>query len=165
MERGSGETHPSLLEGTNGTYALLINISCPSTVVIGRLGALDFEKGQYAYVGSAFGPGGLTARLGRYVVGPKRRHWHIDHLLPQAEVTGALVSMSPERLECRWAGWLASRAKQTIVGFGSSDCSCSGHLFYLGSSTHAEEIRTLAGCSLQVTTLTTKEISEAHLAL
>ena len=29
----------------------------------------------------------------------------------------------------------------------------------------SEEIRTLAGCSLQVTTLTTKEISEARLAL
>ena len=60
-------------------------------------------------------------------------------------MTGALVSMSPGTLECRWAGWLASRAKQPIVGFGSSDCSCSGHLFYLGSSTHAEEIRTLSG--------------------
>ncbi len=62
----------------------------------GRLGgrSVELEPGVYAYVGSAFGPGGLAARLRRHLCGERRRlWWHIDWLLSSrgASVVGAFA--------------------------------------------------------------------------
>jgi sugar fermentation stimulation protein A len=76
----------------------------------------------------------LAARLNRYASGAGRRHWHIDYLLPHARVLGALARAEPQRLECTWAAWANGQAQACIRRFGSSDCACPGHLFFLGSA-------------------------------
>ncbi len=132
-----------------GTYILLVEISSPAAIEIGRLGRLSFDSGIYAYVGSAFGPGGLESRLRRYTAGPRRNHWHIDYLLDRSEVRTALVSNSQERLECVWAQWMRDRGLILVPGFGSSDCRCKSHLFFVGGNARAEEIIRTAGCELK----------------
>ncbi len=46
-----------------GTYALVLACQKTGRVRIGRLGVLALQPGFYVYVGSAFGSGGLAARL------------------------------------------------------------------------------------------------------
>jgi Uri superfamily endonuclease len=135
----------------SGTYILLLELPARMAIDVGKLGRLGLEGGFYAYVGSAHGPGGLSARLGRYFAGPNRQHWHIDFLLEQAEVAGALFRVENRRLECNWAGWLAARADSFIRGFGSSDCRCPSHLFFVGDTREAEEMIHDAGCELKAT--------------
>jgi Uri superfamily endonuclease len=129
---------------------LLVTLSSPTLIEVGRLGSISFDAGIYAYVGSAFGPGGLAARLGRYIAGPVRKHWHIDHLLEHGEVAGALVSTNTSRLECTWATWLGTRCSGHTRGFGASDCSCHSHLFFIHSQKQLKEIIRAIGCDLQV---------------
>ncbi|MFQ6014179.1 MAG: DUF123 domain-containing protein [Anaerolineae bacterium] len=85
------------------------------------------------YVGSALGPGGLTARLTRHLHRNKALHWHIDHLLQCARLLEIWAIVSPERLECRWATVVRQLygATSPVPGFGSSDCRCPSHLTYL----------------------------------
>lgn len=116
-----------------GTYLLLLTLPAPAELQIGRNRTISFEAGLYCYVGSALGPGGLAARLKRHAAGSKRQHWHIDYLLPHAQLAGALVIEDPRRLECSWAAWVESQAHACVQKFGSSDCRCAGHLFLLGA--------------------------------
>ncbi|MEN8150809.1 MAG: GIY-YIG nuclease family protein [Planctomycetota bacterium] len=121
-----------MLDKSPGTYILLMTLARPRSVEIGRLGVRRFEAGLFAYVGSARGPGGLAARLGRHFAGTGPKRWHLDWLRPHVEVVGALVREGRERVECAWAAWVAERAAGCVVGFGSSDCRCPGHLFRVG---------------------------------
>ena len=52
-----------------GTYALLLRASKEQTIEVGALGAMPVRPGMYVYVGSAFGSGGLQARVGRHAWG------------------------------------------------------------------------------------------------
>jgi len=133
----------------NGTYILLAVLGSPATIEIGKIGSLSLAAGIYAYVGSAFGPGGLAARLGRYASGARRKHWHIDYLLDHGEVVGALVRTDKRRRECAWANWTANRTPRKVPNFGSSDCRCTSHLFFVGNDEKAEEMVRAAGCELK----------------
>lgn len=123
-----------------GVYLLLLSLPARVEAQVGRLRRIDFAPGLYGYAGSALGPGGLAARLGRHASGAGRRHWHIDYLLPHARLLGALVREDPQRLECAWATWAGEQAQACIRGFGSSDCACPGHLLLLGSSAAASRL-------------------------
>ena len=46
-----------------GTYVLVLASQRTDPVRIGRLGTLALKPGVFIYVGSAFGPGGLAARI------------------------------------------------------------------------------------------------------
>ncbi len=133
---------------SGGTYILLVSLPARETISVGRFSDILFDPGRYAYVGSAFGPGGLAARLRRYAVGPRRNRWHIDFLLDHAEVLGALISTDAARLECRWANWCQDRGSNIVDGFGASDCRCRSHLFFLDSGHKAEQMIGAAGCEL-----------------
>ena len=63
-----------------GTYALVLSASACQKFAVGRLGTLTVEPGFYLYVGSAFGPGGLAARVGRHCRREKTCRWHVDYL-------------------------------------------------------------------------------------
>jgi len=63
-----------------GTYALILRADRPAHIHVGRLGAMNVAPGFYVYVGSAFGPGGLAARLARHRAVEKRLRWHIDYI-------------------------------------------------------------------------------------
>ena len=49
-----------------GTYVLLMRLSKRLDISVGTLGVLSAQAGYYVYVGSALGPGGLAARVGRH---------------------------------------------------------------------------------------------------
>lgn len=110
-----------------GIYALLIYVPYDLSLNIGQLGAVDFKRGYYAYVGSALG--GISARVRRHLRGEKRLHWHIDHLLLHARAVDVVAARGRGRKECTVAAELAKHLP-SIKGFGSSDCNCESHLFY-----------------------------------
>lgn len=112
---------------------LALRLAEPRDVEVGRLGEVVFPAGWYLYVGSALGPGGLQARLGRHkcrLAAGKRAHWHIDFLREHAAWVGAWARASDLRLECIWAAVLRRLpgAEVVIPGFGASDCGCPAHL-------------------------------------
>lgn len=118
------------MQARPGTYALVLRALEPATVTAGRLGTLRVTEGDYIYIGSAFGPGGVRARVLRHARTDKRLRWHIDHLTTVAPVVEAWFTHDPRRLECDWLAALASirGAHEPWSGFGASDCGCSSHL-------------------------------------
>ena len=118
-----------------GTYALLLQLKPGKEIVVGRLGTFFFPEGYYAYVGSAFGPGGLAARVARHCRHQKKLFWHIDYVLADAQVLDLFYDLSGQPLECVWAGALQHMPGARIIapGFGASDCRCSSHLVFLGN--------------------------------
>ena len=73
------------LPEAKGTYVLIAFMAQMKRLEIGRLGVYDIVPGFYAYVGSAFGPGGLRARIGHHLESTASPHWHLDYLLGVAE--------------------------------------------------------------------------------
>ena len=118
-----------------GTYVLALSVPRSAQVGVGALGIVSFERGVYLYVGSARGPGGLSARLRRHAGPVERLHWHVDYLRRVALPILAFVSYDAKRLECAWARSLESQAESaaSAKGFGASDCACLSHLFFAGS--------------------------------
>jgi Uri superfamily endonuclease len=114
-----------------GTYALILQSDSTETIQVGRWGGLELQPGYYIYVGSAFGPGGVRARVSRHLRREVRKHWHIDYLREYVTPVEAWVSYEAEHLEHEWAGVLFGRPEMTpIQGFGCSDCQCYSHLFF-----------------------------------
>lgn len=122
-----------------GMYVLLINTEA-GMVKAGALGSIPVRRGWYAYVGSALGSGGF-ARVRRHIRLSKEKsgktHWHIDHLLmhPDSRLTRVYCLKTSERRECYTASCMSG---EIVPGFGSSDCSCPGHLFFYPSEPHEE---------------------------
>jgi Uri superfamily endonuclease len=90
-----------------GTYLLALRLPQPRCIRVGALGPINFQPGLYVYLGSARGPGGLAARLGRHCEGGRSEHWHLEWARRLARAAGT----SPQ-----------------IPGFGASDCRCLTHL-------------------------------------
>lgn len=113
-----------------GTYVLWLRVDVPRTIAVGRWGERMFVAGVYAYVGSAHGSGGLSARLRRHLRADKLHHWHIDALTTCVPIVAIWYATAPERLECTWAQRLARLAGVSVPveGFGASDCRCTAHL-------------------------------------
>lgn len=111
-----------------GIYVLLISVAKNIGVRIGALGNINFPEGLYAYVGSA--QNNLEKRVERHLRRVKPRFWHIDYLLNsrQAEVVKTFYKKGGRLQECRLARSL-SEVAAPIIGFGSSDCTCTSHLF------------------------------------
>ena len=97
---------------------------------IGRLGGMQLSKGWYVYVGSAFGPGGVAARVSRHLQRHKTRHWHIDHLIWATTVREVWYNQRQRDLEHCWAQAALDQpaARNLLRGFGASDCQCLSHL-------------------------------------
>lgn len=113
-----------------GTYVLLCEAFAEARVTIGRLGILEAHPGWYAYVGSAFGPGGLSARVGRHMRREKPLRWHFDYLRPLLDLRSVWFSVSTERCEAVWARALTRlpAACVPLEGFGASDHRGASHL-------------------------------------
>lgn len=125
-----------------GTYVLAIEVSNAMAIDVGALGELEFAAGTYAYVGSAFGPGGF-ARVDRHrelACGKRNaRHWHVDYLLGHPETSlEAVVTFSGEDRECELA---TSLPGDPVSTFGASDCDCQAHLLAVSD---ASDLRTAA---------------------
>jgi Uri superfamily endonuclease len=124
-----------------GTYALVLACQNTSTLRIGGLGDLALQPGVYVYVGSAFGPGGLSARIKHHGQIAARPHWHIDYLRAICDLAEVWYTTSAGRHEHSWGKAVAQMAGATVPmpGFGSSDCACEAHLFWFK---HPPSIRT-----------------------
>lgn len=107
-----------------GAYLLSINMTEASTIT--RPTHAILSPGRYLYAGSAYGAGGLRARISRHLRRVKRCHWHIDQIMGAAEILGAWVSLNGN--ECELLARYA-RLPSAVAGFGSSDCDrCHSHL-------------------------------------
>jgi Uri superfamily endonuclease len=117
-----------------GTYLLILRLEADLTdLPIGRLGQFHFAAGYYVYIGSAFGPGGLVARIGYHERRVKARpRWHIDYLRPYTHMVEAWSVGSTMRVECCWTRALISAPDVSIpvLRFGASDNDCPSHLLY-----------------------------------
>ena len=122
------------LPEAKGTYVLIDFVAKMKRLEIGRLGAYDIVPGYYAYVGSAFGPGGLRARLAHHLESTATPHWHIDYLLGVAEPVEVWYTMATHKFEHHWAELLeqAPHFRVPIPRFGCSDYhrSRSSQLFH-----------------------------------
>jgi Uri superfamily endonuclease len=119
------------LTANAGTYALVLRSLAIRTAVIGQWGRLAIEPGYYIYIGSAFGPGGLRARVMRHCRAEKNRHWHIDYLRAFAAPVAVWYCDKAVRFEHSWAQQVAAMPEmKAIDGFGCSDCDCRAHLFF-----------------------------------
>jgi len=115
-----------------GTYALILESKQEFEVTIGKLGRLKGSSGYYVYVGSAFGPGGVKARLKHHRGNASKPHWHIDYLRLKLPFNEVWYTHDHRKRECEWAGLLAGMQGAVIPlpGFGASDCKCMAHLIY-----------------------------------
>lgn len=119
------------IEEGKGSYVLLIRVA--SAIDIDLRGHVhSLAEGFYAYCGSARGPGGLSARIGRHRRRDKPVHWHVDQVTTKATVLRAGVSF--DRNECDLVRLLLSQSGVSVPvpGFGSSDCRiCESHFLML----------------------------------
>ena len=119
-----------------GTYTLVVERTASDAIAVGALGERTFPAGWYAYVGSAFGPGGFSRvdRHRRVASGDHdARHWHVDYLLgdPATELDDVVKTPDVDG-ECEIANRIDGEA---VTDFGSSDCDCSSHLVYRADRT------------------------------
>ena len=124
-------TAAEALPAVPGAYALYYRLDAPLSIPVPRLGSPVLVPGTYVYAGSAFGPGGIRARVLRHLRAGKRPHWHVDRLSAAAVCIG--VEGFPGQSECRVVAKLLSEGAEIAVpGFGSSDCrTCRAHLVRL----------------------------------
>jgi len=139
-----------------GSYVLIIQVSEPITIEVGRLGTFHFNRGFYAYCGSA--KLGIGARVQRHLRkhGEKKLHWHIDHLLdsPAASVLHAWAFTEPGPSEHDLVNALLHLPGFVPgpKGFGSSDCvqKCGTHLVRGDRKPNIEETAFPIGIVLNV---------------
>lgn len=140
MQRPEKRAAPTILAGElptdRGTYALWLTCTEERPLKIGRLGTLYTGVGIYVYIGSAFGPGGLRARIRHHLQPAKHLHWHLDYLKQVAKPSEIWFSDDPAPREHLWVGLMARSRGATLPmpGFGATDCACPSHLFFFSRS-------------------------------
>ncbi|CAG1771225.1 hypothetical protein BAC3_01637 [uncultured bacterium] len=122
----------SYLPAEKGSYLLLMKLSEVQSLQIPHLKDYVFTEGYYIYIGSALGPGGIRARVGRHIRKEKKIHWHIDHLTTVADLYSTVLILSPSRLETLLTGFLMKTDLTPVPGFGCGDSEDYSHLFYSG---------------------------------
>jgi len=115
-------------------------------VRVGALGELNLPSGWYLYLGSAFGPGGLAARLARHKrQADKRLHWHIDYVRAVMTLVEVWTGSGDARQECEWAAAAAKLPQAGVIArrLGASDCSCPSHLYHYSRRPQLEDFTAL----------------------
>lgn len=127
--RGAGASFVDRIDAVPplaGAYILWLELDCALPVVLSGGRGQVLGPGVYFYFGSARGPGGLRARVGRHMRQGKAVRWHVDQLTERGRVVGAWVVPGGDEcaLRARFAG-----CPVPLPGFGSSDCRrCPSHL-------------------------------------
>lgn len=122
-----------------GVYLLVISVIKNIQINVGVLGNIAFEKGIYAYVGSA--QNSLDKRVQRHLRKTKRKFWHIDYFLDNENVKVLQVfhKIAGKSDECKLAEEMNKRGI-AVINFGSSDCNCKSHLFKLNNYQSLREL-------------------------
>ena len=121
-----------------GCYCLIIHVRKHCPIKIGKkLGALEFERGIYVYVG--FAMNSLKSRLNRHLSNEKKLHWHIDYLLSDenSKIIDIVYNES-RKVECELSQYLSAKS-MGVKDFGCSDCDCESHLYYFKNKKEAIE--------------------------
>jgi len=107
-----------------------------------------FKKGDYIYIGSA--KGCLEARLGRHLKKDKKSFWHIDYLLKDERTQISQIWIIDKKMECQTAEVFCQDPTTEIIkkGFGSLDCKCLTHLFFINDEKKTEKIFREIGFSI-----------------
>ncbi len=129
-----------------GTYLLFLLIQQDISLTIGALGSKLFQLGNYIYVGSALGSGGLEKRIARHLKQEKKIFWHIDYLLRNkfVKILAYGEMLSDHKIECNVVNQIIGifHEKSLIINyFGSSDCNCKSHLLYFNKKPINEIIK------------------------
>ncbi len=115
-----------------GAYVLFIDLDVPLTLPIPALPPSVLMPGRYAYCGSAFGPGGIGARVRRHLRRDKTLHWHVDHLTVIGRIAAAGARIGGRECDLLRRLLALPGAAVPVPGFGSSDCRfCPSHLVRL----------------------------------
>ena len=115
-----------------GSYILIMQNRQSIEIDIGKLGKVIFEQGYYVYVGS--GMGGVYERIKRHSRMDKKKHWHIDYLIPEHMSSKEIyIVFSAQRIEELLAQRIEKISRSSVKGFGASDSSLSSHLFFFAS--------------------------------
>lgn len=114
-----------------GTYALILACAKSGRIDVGRAGILELKRGYYVYVGSAFGPGGIRARIKHHLRFTAAPHWHIDYLKHHCTLRELWLEYSAVKGELNWVEKIARHkdARVPLNGFGASDSRSASHLF------------------------------------
>ena len=107
-----------------GTYIVFFRLTRPmERLTIGALGTFDFPAGVYAYLGSAFGGGGVRTRTGRHLTRRSKEKWNIDWLKPYCAPVAVWWTHDRRKVEFAWADVLAALpgASFPAPGFGAAD--------------------------------------------
>lgn len=107
-------------------YLLFLEIDEDKEIDIGALGPIQFQKGEYIYVGSAMNS--VEKRLLRHFSSDKKLHWHIDYLTLKVEPYDYFILPETSEYEQKIASILANLA-EPVPEFGASDSSENSHLF------------------------------------
>lgn len=112
-----------------GNYLLLMENGHEFSLPVGRLDNRHFPEGYYVYVGSAMNS--LDSRIRRHRSTHKKRHWHIDYLIPDKMSLKKVFPLRRNRsIESVLANKLLSISDNAILHFGSSDTRDASHLFH-----------------------------------
>lgn len=118
-----------------GSYIVLSKLFVETQIGSGQFADRPLPVGIYFYSGSAFGPGGLRARIGRHLRLRTKKHWHFDHIKEYLEISEIWYSTEILKHECQFIRRIRETGQATfpVPGFGSSDCSCQcpAHLAHL----------------------------------
>lgn len=127
-----------------GVYALVLELNDLTQISLKKWATCVFEPGQYIYLGSALGSGGLRARLQHHLRLSIFAHWHIDSFRRVARLSAVVYAITDERLECVWCRLIQNDARSfvPVAGFGASDCrhNCGAHLIGLSPSMEPEDL-------------------------
>lgn len=123
-----------------GIYCLLLELKKNFSVKIGKLGLIDFEKGNYVYVGSA--QNGIEKRIKRHLERRKKLFWYIDYLTANfyVKIKKVLVKEAGKEEECLTSKKIVGKA---ILNFGCSDCKCKSHLFKIDKGLQISDFQEL----------------------
>lgn len=126
-----GPPQPDTIPAAGGAYVLLIRLDRPLPIEIKAFAGSVLPRGLYAYCGSAYGPGGLHARIARHMRPHKALRWHVDRLTAAGRIEDVAIRIGGR--ECDLVEELmAKRGRVVLPGFGSSDCRrCAAHLLLM----------------------------------
>jgi len=115
-----------------GTYILLLHLPADVILTFPRLGKFTLPAGFYAYVGSAFGPGGLPAAFKHHLTPSASPRTPIEQLQQVAALEEIWFAAGEENRQHVWADLLLAvpGGMNLIDGFGADDCDCDSHLVY-----------------------------------
>lgn len=114
-----------------GIYILVLKLEKSQFISVGKLKRTKFQPGIYLYIGRA--RSGLMGRLKRHLRTEKKLFWHIDYFLQKTRIEDIWVKRNSFE-ECQTVGMIRGIRKDAffpLKKFGSSDCSCPGHLLHL----------------------------------